>query len=274
MFGFISNVEAKQIVYYGTAASGTVTDWQIWTKPSGINHVAFTIIGAGGGGAGYSSFGGGGGGSGGITQIIIPAAFLPDSVYMRIAGPSPGGVGTSGTVGQSTYISVYRSTSAAYILGYANGGGAGVNNSAGSGATAAAISNMPLVANFHYIARGGSAGGAGGNPTGTSVTANYTLSGGAGGSGTGSNGGQITGSGIMPTIPGGVAGFNGNGNHGIWFWKGFKGCGGSGGAVGASSIPGKGGNGAYGCGGGGGAGAFTASTGGDGGQGLVIIHYW
>lgn len=269
MFGFIPHNEAKQTVFFGT---DTAT-WQTWTKPSGISQVAFTIIGGGGSGYGTTGgIGGGGGGSGGITQIMLPSIFLPNTIFMRVGG-----------IAIASYVSIYPSTTAAYVLGYANGGTNAASSAGGSGAIVATIANMPLAAGFYYILQSGTNGAAGGNNTaGGSITlGGFCLSGGAGGGGGSASGGNITGAGIIPTINGGIG--NGtvggtlNAGSGVWFWKGFKGCGGAGGGA-RSTAPitgGNGGDGAYGCGGGGG-GSTTTSAGipGKGGQGLVVVHYW
>lgn len=278
MFGFIPHNEAKQTVFFGTD-TGT---WQTWTKPAGISYVAFTIIGGGGGSGRSQTSSNGGAGSGGVTTILLPSAFLPDTVFIRAGS---GGIGATflngnGTAGGVSYVAVYPSTTAAYVLGYANGGpGGGASQLGSAGATIASIASMPLATGFYYNFQAGLEGSNGStfNSNGTNITLGaLCLSGGAGGGyGSGFTGGSITGSGIIPTIPGGAT--NAPGGAGVWFWKGFKGCGGAGGGGGAASgTGGAGGNGAYGCGGGGGGGAGGggAGQGGNGGQGLVVVHYW
>lgn len=281
MFGFIPHNEAKQIVYYGSSFSGNADGWRTFSKPSGINYVAFTIIGGGGGGGrttnSATGAGAGGGGSGGITNILLPAFILPDSIFINVGAGGPGSVasGTAGTNGGSSYVCVYPSTSVGWILGYANGGNGGTNTTtAGTGATVAAISAMPFATGYHYALYAGLSGTLGGAATGgTNLTlGNLCLSGGAGGGGYSSGvGGNITGAGLIPTISGGAAAQPGD--SGVWFWKGFKGCGGAGGG-GSASAGGKGGDGSFGCGGGGGGGGTTSGNGGNGGQGLVVVHYW
>ncbi len=134
----------------------------------------------------------------------------------------------------------------------------------------------------------GSSGGAGGavaGAIGASVTAltGVPVCGGAGGGGTTAAdfaGGNITGAGLINTIPGGAAGSN-PGNQGTQL-GGFYNprgnplicTGGSGGGSSNAGVGGRGGDGAIGCGGGGGGAGTTGGTGGSGGSGLVMIISW
>ena len=298
-------------VFYGTT---TTSSWQVWTKPSNITMVYMYVIGAGGAGGGgrtggnNSGGGGGGGGSSAISVALYPAFLLPDTLYISVGigsnGAAAGGGAASGVL---SYVSAQPSTTAIYIYAQsgnaaAGGGGGGTNSGSGSGASGTAgtvwtFTNYPLTALGMVTSIAGQSGGAGGTNVpsdGTSITPTLPITGGAGGGGvsiSGANtraGGDITGSGFLPSILGGNA--DGATVALIGGKSGFMGIkpttesylnlpmlytGGSGGGSKGvtAAVGGRGGDGSYGSGGGGG-GASYASTGGSGGRGgdgLVLI---
>lgn len=284
--------------------TGTTTNqWSTWVKPRGCTMVNIVVIGCGGSGgsgavgANSTAAGGGGGGSGGQTAVTIPAAFLPDTLFVSVP---------VGGVAVASRVAVFPETTAQSTLAYANNGGTGGNatgataGAAGAAAAIAAITSMPLAGLGQYsffIGQAGIIGGvavAGGNIT--IPATGLTVTGGAGGGGlpaaaaAGTAGGNITGVGQFPTLPGGAAQATAtspanNGSNGLDF--AFRGLGfalgGAGGgsshgtATGAGLKGGDGGKGGLGCGGGGGGGCLTggvAGIGGKGGDGEVIIIAW
>ena len=87
---------------------------QTLVKPQGASFVWFTLIGAGGGGDGST----GGGGSGAVTNCMVPAFLIPDSLQIE--------VGKGANTGGSTLIIWQGSqASAGYTLLTANGGQSG-----------------------------------------------------------------------------------------------------------------------------------------------------
>ena len=83
-----------------------------WNKPQGITMVSFFVVGGGGGGGrgGANSailgvFGAGGGGGGAVTKLIIPAIFIPESLFINVGA----GGGTS-TAGGASFIDVAGGT--------------------------------------------------------------------------------------------------------------------------------------------------------------------
>src|SRR5215831_8391618 len=101
----------RQIFYTNYAAAATQLS-QIWTKPRGLTAVHFTVIsGAGGGGAGLTGAassargGGGGGGPGGYVAFVMPAAQLPDRLYV-VVGHGGKGAASSGSNGVAGDVSV------------------------------------------------------------------------------------------------------------------------------------------------------------------------
>lgn len=275
-----------------------------WTRPRGKSMVHIQLVGAGGdGGAGVigavsTAAGGGGGGSGSICRVIIPADNLPDTLFIRLGGA------TSST----SYVMVtpdYNATPNAFsILARAVRGGNGGNATGATAGTAGAGGAAPIASEmligWHYatvlVGANGTAGGtiAAGNslnvpPTGSFVTPGTGGAGLGNAGSTGSAGGNITGSGFMPTHPGGTAAGAsttrpGDGSAGIqplnkilFLYGGTGGGSTAGNATGAGLVQASGGNGAPGCGGGGSGGALTGSTAGTPGQGgpsFCIITCW
>lgn len=304
-------------VFYATA-TGTTTSWQVWTKPTNISVIYMYVIGSGGSGGGgrtggnNSGGGGGGGGSSSITVAVYPASLIPDTLYVSVgAGRAGSGAGTGGLTGALSYVSIQPNTTAINILAQsgnaaAGGGGGGTNTGSGAGAagtagTAWTFTNNPLALMGLVTTLVGQAGAAGGTNVSTdggSITPTQPVTGGAGGGGVTSgganprNGGDIVGSGFLPTINGGV--LNGataalkagdSGFMGIkpttesylnlpMMYTGGAGGGSTGTAT--LTVGGTGGNGSYGSGGGGGGASYgsTGGTGGRGGDGLVLISCW
>src|SRR5580698_8056940 len=85
----------------GTQNSPGTAAFQVWQKPIGISMIHIALLSSGaGGGAGFTGAtstlrgGGSGGGCGGITRFIIPAACVPDVLYVYPgAGGAPGFAG-------------------------------------------------------------------------------------------------------------------------------------------------------------------------------------
>lgn len=296
-------------IFYGQS----LTSWQTWSKPNNIKFVSIFCIGSGaGGGAGQngagstSRRGGGGGGSAAYSIGMFNASFLPDTLYIRVPTGGQGGVGgTSPANGDNaaiSIVSIYPDTGgldAIVILMQSGSGGAfggQVGTGTGTGGNGGAAWSAPFILDFGFIVsyagQSGGLGGLAGTPT--PITISGLTSGGAGGGGysAGVNlGGNITGSGFIPTISGGAGNINLNGGDGS---GGFSSLinnlntsirqpmfftGGAGGGCSNNYTGGAGGNAAYGCGGGGGGvgstaggvGANGAGAGGKGGDGLVII---
>ena len=314
-FSNLADESVNQQVFWGNIDS---VNWQTWQKPQNCKYVYITVIGSGGGGGGgrrstsNSTYGGGGGGSGGITCGFFQASLLPDILYVQVGSGGVGGSGQStqanggaGGNGEISYVSVAPNTAATYIIlqsgtTAATGGSGGTlsNGTLGSGEVVWNLSSaFAGLGQVTVIAGQNGTNGATSTAPPTAITLNKIVSGGAGGGGTSSgavvtNGGAITGAGIVPTISGiagGVAGvIAGSGYQSRLPGKTytardpliFTGGAGGGGFVndtGTNTAAG-GGNGSFGSGGGGGGGCnFRTGTngisgnGGRGGDGLVII---
>jgi hypothetical protein len=302
--------------FYGTTGT-TLLQWQTWKKPRGINWVYMIGVGgAGGGGTGRNtattSGGGGGGGTGGQSTLLIPAQFVPDTLYIQAGAGGLGGTttGSTGNNGVPTYVCIEPSTTLTTNMtvllaqnGGAGGAGGAAGGTAGLAGSAAVIGQMPLAARGVYTLLVGQAGTAGGTVTpvaGTNLsppTTGLMVTGGAGGGGASAAAGAVGGSiltlgGMLGTdffalpISGGSAAVGavpaGAGRPGVVsknYLMNFGGAGGGGCSGGnAAGIAGAGGDGAPGCGGGGGGApnsvATTVAKGGDGGPGFVIIISW
>lgn len=290
-----------------------VTGWQIWQKPRNARMIFAIVVGGGGGGgggftgaAGTARGGGGGGGSGAVSRIIIPAFFLPDTLFVFCGSGGAGstGSGVAGGAGTRSYISKTTvggvSGPECLIISGANdagGGGAGTGAAAGGAGAAGTISTggvWGFGVGERIAGQIGALGGAQTGANGPSVTwgnTNLPISGGAGGGGTpiantDFTGGSITGTIQVPTLTGGAAA-GGAGRQG-WLLGGgiadFKetlgrqewaSTGGSGGGTnGAAGVGGPGGQAQYGSGGGGGGAGVTGGTGGKGGDGFVVLVTW
>ena len=193
--------------YFQGPATASLTQWQTWRKPRGINWVYMIGVGGGGGGGASrnnagSSAGAGGGGSGAQTTVLIPAQFVPDILYVQAGNGGTGGsyTGSSGAVsgnnGLPTYVSIEPTNTVItgnmtlLLANAGQGGGLGSASagSAGVAGTVATIAGMCLAGRgvFNFLA--GQAGGTGGTTTavGGSITPPTTglrVTGGAGGGG-------------------------------------------------------------------------------------------
>lgn len=264
-----------------------------WNKPQGITMVSFFVVGGGGGGGrgGANSvilgvFGAGGGGGGAVTKLIIPAIFIPESLFINVGA----GGGTS-TAGGASFIDVAGGTNVfttrfVFSAGGTQGGdGSGAAaGGAGSGGAASTIASSIYhnLGIFTSIAGGSGTGGVGTNVATSPVTTNLT-SGGSGGAGRNSTTGfgtpgTITGNGtILPTLSPGDRTVTIDGQSGVYSLAPFQSYGGIGAYSGTRNIGvqgGTGGNGVYGSGGGGGGSSTNPASGGAGGRGgdgFVII---
>lgn len=300
VFNITDNSPFNQVFY----TKGT-TDWQVWNKPSNAKMVYILCMGSGsGGGAGQNGTvsttrrGGGGGASAGYTAGFFSATQLPDTLYVQVGPGGVGGIGgatsSSGGAGALSYVSIQPNTTALNILmqsGAAaatagvNGPSGGTGGTAGTVWTGSALSDLGLV-----VAYAGQTGGNGQtNTIPTAITIGDITSAGPGGAGTNLsvvfNGGDITGAGFVPTLPGGASSSAANAGDGSGGFSTLNPVvntparnqliftGGSSGGSSNSAAGGNGGNGAFGSGGGGGGVGVTGSAGngGKGGDGLVII---
>lgn len=300
----IGNADVQSFVGNATTLASS---WQTWQKPRGKSMLHIQLVGAGGNGgtgvvgANSVSAGGAGGQSGAITNVIVPLAFLPDTLYLSLAGVKP-----TATANFASIITIAPANVANNILAFANGGLHGGNAAAGTGGTvgtAAAIAtaaNMPLgwpfITSVCFASQVGTAGGAAIAAVALAlpVTGAF-VTGGTGGGGlpaaaaTGTNGGNITGAGAFPTNLGGVGSATAtvpaqNGNPGMqaiprlgYFLGGTGAASTHGTATGAGLAQGSGGDGALGCGGGGMGGALTGSAAGRvgvGGPAFAIFTTW
>jgi hypothetical protein len=243
---------------------------------------------------------------------MIPAQFVPDTLYVQTGYGALGATTTGASGAQSpanTLVAIEPGTSLAannVVLvannGVGGGGGTGISGIAGTGGSVSTIANMCLAGRGFYNLLAGQTGGTGRiTAVGDSLTPPTTglmVTGGAGGGGSngvnaGFAGGAVSaitgtlGTDFFPLpISGGIAGTNapssgGAGRSGFVSRNllfNFGGSGGGGSVQNAGSIPGIGGDGALGCGGGGAGGSnsssITIARGGNGGPGFVIIISW
>lgn len=287
--------------------SQSVGTWNSWVKPRGITMVHILCIGGGGGGgagftrsAGNNGGGGGGGGGSSQTSLLIPAAFLPDVLFVQVGQGGAGGA-SSGNAGVAGIVSTVSIAPSELLVDFnivcrsgttgAGLGAAGPQNSGGSaggGGTIPTIANMPLAGAgiFQtYIGGQASGGGAAGN-VGNLVTIALNGAiclGGCGGAGVMSTdkvGGAydpVVESKLSEDRPAGAAAGSNDGSPGTQLW--IPGnllyfFGGSGGSSSDGGVGGRGGNGGFGAGGGGGGAGTTGGRGGDGGSGLVVFTCW
>lgn len=294
MFGTPLGAEVSW--FYGNSVTAGAS-WFSWTKRKTASMVHILLIGAGGNGglgvagANSTAAGGGGGGSGGQTSVLIPAALVPDNLYLSLA---------YGGSAVGSYVSFERVTTANSVLALANGGG---NGGTAVGATAGAAGAAGAIATLAGMCRAGAGftqllvGQAGiiggvavaGAAVSAPVTGLYVAGGGGGGglpaaAAVGTAGGGFTGTGIWPTMAGGTSAgassTGGDGSNGMedynGIWLPTPGCGGASGG-GTTGGSGSGGTAGPGCGGGGSGGCITGQvvgTGGRGGYALCIITQW
>jgi len=114
--------------------------FQTWTKPQGANMVWFTLISAGGGGGGTDGatdfFGGG---SGAVTNLMIPAFLIPDSLSIVVGNGGTAGAagGSAGSAGISTSVYSYVNGYSSLLLEAYGGGGGNTSFANGGGASSA-----------------------------------------------------------------------------------------------------------------------------------------
>jgi hypothetical protein len=114
--------------------------FQTWTKPQGANMVWFTLIGAGGGGGGTEGttdyYGGG---SGAVTNLMIPAFLIPDSLSIVVGNGGTAGAagGSAGSAGISTSVYSYVDGYSSLLLAASGGGGGDTSFANGGGASSA-----------------------------------------------------------------------------------------------------------------------------------------
>lgn len=292
----------------------TVIQWQTWRKPRGCKMIYMLAVGGGSSGgcglnSGASSGGGAGGGSGAQSSLLIPAAVLPDELFIQAGagGQQPASLVSAavGVVGIPTYVCLEPTSLVAQLtILFANAGPVTgtaatttVGGVAGSAAAVATIANMPFAGRGLYQFFAGQAGVAGGTSTTAGVDRTLAFqsgiivtggSGGGGSSATPGAGGQITGadtnwaSGAIPNITTVAAAASGATPAGqgytptpLKFNMFYGGLGGGGASTSGGGNAGAGGHGGLGCGGGGAGGCNTTNTTlarpGNGGPGFVLI---
>lgn len=268
----------------------------VWTAPSGVSSVDYTLqAGGGGGGPGDGSGGGGGGGEGG-QQVSGSSPVTAGQSYLVAAGN--GGAGASGGEGSPSSGSGIgtQGGSSSFDSNSAQGGVGGAHSPGSSGAGGPGGSGHANNTGAGFYGGGGGGGGAGAGSGGDSPGRGGGAGSGGGGNGgsgkvypngapatpggTGSGGGGGGGGGSSNTL-GGVYGANGGGGGGgsaFWSWTrtGAPTGGGGGSSAGTSlnggngSSTGTGGSAPAGGGKGGSAGATPAGTApGGGGAGAV-----
>lgn len=311
------NPRKSQFKFFpGSIATGA-TGYQTWSIPRNATWVYLLCVGSGASGAGGQTSGagvlgggGGGGGSGACGRLIIPAMFLPKTLYVfpgaAAAGVAAATIGNAGVVSFVASRPVAGSTSD-YVLKSGTTAAAAVVAPVGAssaGGTAESIdvnTNHPFSGLGLWVATPGQAGSAGGASGGGGVNVTWGVvgqfnSGGTGGGTTNTGagagaGGNLAGAGLVPYVFGGAAATAGNNGINFGFLNGgslgpaanagqiFASTGGTGGGAGASTTGGAGGNGGFasGGGGGGGGGGTSGGTGGRGGAsgpGFVVIAWW
>jgi hypothetical protein len=305
----LPNLNVYNKLFYANANA-----WQVWNKPNNCKFVYIFAIGGGGGGGGgrtsaiTNATGGGGGGGSAITISLFPSSMLPDTIYIQVGLGGAGGTPSlSGNAGGISYVSNQPNTTALNILlqngsAGANGGIAGGTSVAGTGGAGGTIwANSSFVfGNLGLLTSdAGQTGANGGVQTadGGSLTPTKICTGGAGGGGVNGStlanshlGGDIIGSGFLPTIDGGTNDATNGTQNGSSGFKSlndlfttpfqtpmfFTGGAGGGSANTSARSGGAGGKGSFGSGGGGGGGSYngTGGAGGNGGDGLVLITCW
>lgn len=291
------SIDELHIQIFTCLGAGAV-DWYTWTKPRGATMLALiAVAGGGSGGGGQSSVAGGGGGGGGAGSqghLIIPAMFLPDTLYIQVgAGGQPSAAATIGSIGNNTKVSVQPSDNSTegriHVVGGGGAGGAGIAaGGAGGSGGGGGVDTLGTATGF-YRTSNGQAGSAGGVNDGTvpgavviPVTGGFVMGGGGGG---GSNSGTAIAGSAVTAIAGAylseqrptttpITGLPGSGGFRTmmprWHWGG---TGGSSNTT-AAQVGGAGGFGMYGSGGGGGGCGATGGIGGAGGDGIVIMMCW
>lgn len=242
-FDYPTQTNANVQIFGGQAANSSF----IWTKPQGVSFVWFTLIGHGGnGGSGDTVTSAGGGGSGAVTNCLMPAFLVPDSLNVRVYNPRS-------TAGATAIL--YRTKNTLFTLLAATQGTGGGANSAGTGGAASTVTNFSCAGLFQSVA------GQDGVTTATRSSSTTTfLSGGAGSNSNCTvNGNYGYSSSAATTVPA---------NGYFQFQPIIVGLGG--GNASNQNVVAAGG---FGCGGSGNTATGTTSLG-YGGPGLVVIISW
>ena len=236
--------------------------------------VRFLAIGGGGGGGASAASGGGGGGSAGITSLLIPAMFVPDTILVQVGAGGAGGAQTgttsNGSNGNDTILSTFFTSSNVVQLLIAQNGVGASGATGGTGGTVESLNYFSVAGIAQSVA--GQAGANGNNNL--VATSTIPLMGGAGGRPNGSTRSATPNYGY----PEADAGSSTKAANGYFQLSPILlGCGGGGGGDNTGSVTngGIGGDGGIGCGGGGGgSNGTTGFAGGKGGNGAVFIWAW
>lgn len=82
-FNYPTPTNANVQIFVGTGITAvTSARTRTWVKPQGASFVWFTLIGCGGNGDATN-----GGGSGAVTNCLMPAFLIPDSLLVTVGGP-------------------------------------------------------------------------------------------------------------------------------------------------------------------------------------------
>lgn len=180
-FNYPNPTNADVKIYVGSNRS--LRETYSWTKPQGCSFVWFTLIGHGGlGGAGDGAAPGLGGGSGAVTNCLMPAFLIPDSLTLTVVNPA------TGTTANTSINFVTKNSS--YVLLEAAYGGSGSSSAVGAGGAASSRTVFGCAGLFQSVAgqNGGGAtisasattflgGGSGAEISGSStLTGNYGYS--------------------------------------------------------------------------------------------------
>lgn len=305
MLDFAHLVDSPGVDVQYFQGSNTTNSTQTWKKPRGCKMVFALAVGGGAsGGVGINtattSGGGAGGGSGAQMSVLLPAIFLPDTLFISCGsgGVPPASItsGYLGAAGGQTLVTISQDSSVVsndvllQPLGGLAGAAAATATAGGTAGAAASQSGGTLLTQRGFLTDLGGSPGSGGTTTagvGTSIGfpgANGSgygmVCGGAGGGAAGAssfNGssvisynvstGNVLSQSIFPSVIGGLAASGatpaGRGQDGIIvknYFMNYGGTGGGGASATAGGIAGAGGNGAPGCGGGGAGGSTTTAN--------------
>ncbi|MFC4817730.1 fibronectin type III domain-containing protein [Flavobacterium sp. GCM10023249] len=190
LFAFFAITTGHSQTFTDNTPNGT----ESWVVPAGVTSVTVQIWGSGGSGGGSNSngAGGSGGGGGGYSTKTFTVAAGQTISYTVGAGATATTVANGNSGNQSTLTHAASTTSLT-----ANGGGAGLLNSAtgGAGGTASGGSTNTSGSNGGAGGASGGNGGDGGNTTGTGGAGQTNADGTAGGAPGGGGGGGERGGG-------------------------------------------------------------------------------
>jgi hypothetical protein len=217
--------ENKKVDFFCASGTSSELNWFTWVKPSNIKMVEFLIQGAGGGGGrtanGSSGNGGKGGSSGSLIKAYIPAALLPNILYLNvgIGGKGATTASTTGANGGSSFLCTEPITTS-FIFKSVGGNGGGSASSGGLAPTSQSVFSG-FASQFIYQILPGLAGSNGATSVNTPgsnfaylASASITSGGAGGGNGTGSGGGS-SGNGFHAGLSGGAGSVGGAGKKGV-----------------------------------------------------------